>query len=192
MIKPLNAIYLLVCCALISDCSSSVAPLQYHLLHSVQYQASAPLSASVRPVVQLSISSLPDYLKGKQMTHQTGPNTLTVSSINVWAEQPEQSVLRILSEQLRAQGWIVDTHHQTPHEYDVQVDIDDLISTWQGEVVFKGRFVVHRNAHSATPVNFDYRLKLAQDGYSHAVEKMRHSVTLLSEKMHQQLITYKP
>lgn len=172
----------ILCAAMmmLSGCASQSTHLQYYLLHSPA--ASYPQhDAAVK--VTLDQLLLPEYLKQRSLAIQTGPATLHFSPKHVWAEPISNSFVQALSTALSAQGVnVIPASRRSLNDSvaTVSIQIEDMISTWQGEVVLKGRFWVDGASSDGLSQHFDYRISLQQDGFPHAVETMREAIIRLS------------
>lgn len=172
----------LLCAAVLSlaGCSSQSPGLQYYLLHSPAQSLEQHDDAIDATFDQLL---LPEYLKQRSLAIQTGPTTLHFSPRHVWAEPVANSFVQTLTTALTSEGInIIPSARRAMAEgpATISVQIDDMISTWQGDVILKGRFWVDTAEGVGVSQHFDYRMPLQQDGFSHAVESMRSLISRLS------------
>ncbi|WP_414830362.1 membrane integrity-associated transporter subunit PqiC [Alteromonas sp. H39] len=172
----------LLCAAMLSlmGCASQPSHLQYYLLHSPNGSLKQHDDATVITLDQLL---LPEYLKQRSLAIQTGSTTLHFSPKHVWAEPISNSFVQALSTALAAEGLnVLPASRRSLNEEaaTVSIQIDDLISTWQGEVVLKGRYWVDTPDSDGVSEHFDYRIRLEQDGFPHAVDMMREAIIRLS------------
>lgn len=173
---------ILLCAAIMSlmGCASQSTQLQYYLLHSPA-EPMAPHDAATE--VTLDQLLLPEYLKQRSLAIQTGPTTLHFSPKHVWAEPISNSFIQALSTALTAEGInVIPANRRTINEKTatVSIQIEDMISTWQGEVILKGRYWIDAADSEGQSQHFDYRIRLEQDGFPHAVEIMRKAIARLS------------
>lgn len=171
----------MLCAAMmaLSGCASQSTQLQYYLLHSPA--ASYPQHNEAVEVT-LDQLLLPEYLKQRSLAIQTGPATLHFSPKHVWAEPISNSFVQALSTALTVEGVNVLPASRLSLQENAatfSIQIDDMIATWQGEVVLKGRFWVDGPSSDRMSQHFDYRIRLQQDGFPHAVETMREAINRL-------------
>ncbi|MBU3022465.1 membrane integrity-associated transporter subunit PqiC [Aestuariibacter sp. A3R04] len=168
--------------ALVS-CSSSVAPLKYYVLHAPNTQNQVILSETAHRV-QLKQIILPDYLKQRALVVQTSSTTLHFSTGHVWAEPLNKSLRQALSAALWQEGRImVVPDNVYTNEYPLvglHIQVDDFLSTDGGKVLIKGQYWLD-NVKNPQVQYFDYRQTLQEDGFEHAVEKMRALVSDLAK-----------
>ncbi len=166
---------------LLSGCASQAPRLQYYVLHSPAEQP-----VKTQPAVSLTLDQLilPEYLKQRSLTMQTSSTTLHYSPTHVWAEPVQHGVVQSLTRALHERGVAVLPAGQ--HRGDVtpatlSIQIDDMIATWQGEVVLKGHFWLDETAAPGVRQRFDYRAPLDDDGFSHAISQLRVLIAQLAD-----------
>ena len=173
-----TALTLLLC-----SCASAPPRLQYYLLH--QPQSSGGMGAA-NPVLTVSLTSLqlPDYLKQRGLVMQTSATQLHVSSLHLWAEPLATDFTQALRNSLLADSAVliapvdVADSNTMPR---LSILIEDLITTYQGEVVLKGQYWITTVDNAAQGFLFDFRLPLEEDGFSHSVNQMQTLVEKLGE-----------
>ena len=174
-------IALIVC--VLAGCSSKPTLLNYYTLHDPQtHSKTAPLSKSVKQV-EMARVKLPDYLKQRNLAFLLSDTQLHFAPQHVWAEPLYDGVYQSLGKSLMRNHGI----YATPNmKYDadetslkVRIQIDDFISSYDGQVVLSGQYWVDHNGEESVYL-FYFTLPLEEDGYPHTVRKMRAALTLLA------------
>jgi len=103
-----------------------------------------------------------------------------VSKQHLWAENLELAVPKLLLKELQSQSsdfnfYIRNLDFVPQTDYRLRLHIDNLQATELGEVVSSGRYQLITNATPSETHTVDCYFKedLLDDGYEHAVEKMR-------------------
>lgn len=193
--KTPNSIFALVIVALLSalsGCTSTQSALSYYLLHSAvaseqsesSSQSSADLSEQYTPLLISSIT-LPDYLKHRGLVYQVSDTNLHISTTHLWAEPFEEGLLKTLREQLTNNNLIMLTNkdYQGQSVVELSIHVSDFISTFNGNVVLKGHFVVSSQLPEKGRYPFSIETQLEQDGFSASVIAMRRALAVLSTKI---------
>ena len=193
--KTPNSIFALVIVALLSalsGCTSTQSALSYYLLHSAvaseqsesSSQSSADLSEQYTPLLISSIT-LPDYLKHRGLVYQISDTNLHISTTHLWAEPFEEGLLKTLREQLTNNNLIMLTNkdYQGQSVVELSIHVSDFISTFNGNVVLKGHFVVSSQLPEKGRYPFSIETQLEQDGFSASVIAMRRALAVLSTKI---------
>ena len=156
-------------------CTSSVAPLKYYVLHAPDTNSEI-IANQAKHWVKLKKIILPDYLKQRSLVVQTSSATLHFSTSHVWAEPLNKSLRQALSAALWRENRILmvpdDVYSGTYPHTGLYIQIDDFLSTYDGEVLIKGQYWLD-NVENPQVQHFDFRQVLQEDGFEHAVEKMR-------------------
>ena len=193
--KTSNSIFALVIVALLSalsGCTSTQSTLSYYLLHSAvaseqsesSSQSSADLSEQYTPLLITGIT-LPDYLKHRGLVYQISDTNLHISTTHLWAEPFEEGLLKTLREQLTNNNLIMLTNkdYQGQSVVELSIHVSDFISTFNGNVVLKGHFVVSSQLPEKGRYPFSIETQLEQDGFSASVIAMRRALAVLSTKI---------
>lgn len=171
-------------------CTSSVAPLKYYVLHAPDTNTKI-VSDEARQRVKLKSIILPDYLKQRALVVQTSSATLHFSTSHVWAEPLNKSIRQALSAALWKENRILvvpdDVYTDSYPHTGLYIQIDDFLSTYDGEVLVKGQYWLD-NVESPQVHHFDYRQTLQEDGFEHAVEKMRVLISDLANGISSEMI----
>tara|TARA_R110002167_G_scaffold47967_1_gene141758 strand:- start:53872 stop:54336 length:465 start_codon:yes stop_codon:yes gene_type:complete len=120
------------------------------------------------------------YLRQSGIAMQTSGSQLQISKQHLWAENLELSVPKYLATAMQGQTtnyqvYVRNLDYVPSAQYSLRVHIDNLQATDQGEVVSSGRYQLIDNEDSkqSIAVDFYFERDLQEDGYSHAVAKIR-------------------
>ncbi|QJR79811.1 membrane integrity-associated transporter subunit PqiC [Alteromonas pelagimontana] len=164
-------------------CANEPVALNYYLLHSPDFKAQHA-AKSVRGRIHLQQLKLPDYLKQRSLAMQTGPTNVFFSPQHIWAEPLSSGLVQALTEILWRESQVLavplDVYPNDNDILNISIQIDDLIATYQGEVILKGQYWIYPHEKDPEVRIFDFRHPLEEDGFEHAVEKMRLLIGKLS------------
>jgi len=180
------------CMLLLSGCSSSSTSLNYYLLHSTAYSASVQKSDSP---VSLTIDKLviPEYLKQRGLVYQISETNIHISTKHLWAEPLDEGIFKVLRSELSQRN--IKLMKQTDYargtlpnaKARISLVINDFISTYNGDVVFSGEYVVTSGEVSLGHRPFVFNAPLQNDGFDASVKAMRSALTQLSEQIKQDM-----
>ncbi|WP_334028220.1 PqiC family protein [Alteromonas sp. P256] len=176
----------------LSGCTSTQSSLSYYLLHSaVSFeQPEGSLSSPTQSVKQgttLLITSitLPDYLKHRGLVYQVSDTNLHISTTHLWAEPFEEGLRKTLRDQLTNDNLVVLTNrdYQGESAVELSIHISDFVSTFNGNVVLKGHFIVSTQQPEKNRYPFFIETTLKEDGFSASVIAMRKALAVLSTEI---------
>lgn len=174
---------LLLASLLLVGCSSSPAATSYILGSS-----SAPGSPVVKPigVNRIGVDSVrvPSYAQSKEIAMLNSDNTLTTDDNHLWAEAPEETIQRMISQGLRQTTGLEVIASPYPRGMDadarVQVRFDHLVQT---ETIAKisGQFIITdgRGREVVKIEDFDYSRPLNGASYSGFVDTVNDAIAQL-------------
>tara|TARA_R110001592_G_scaffold84865_3_gene250826 strand:- start:1448 stop:1921 length:474 start_codon:yes stop_codon:yes gene_type:complete len=120
------------------------------------------------------------YLRQSGIVMQTSGSQLQISKQHLWAENLELSVPKYLATAMQSQStnyqvYVRNLDYVPSAHYSLRLHIDNLQATDQGEVVSSGRYQLIDNEDSKQSITVDFYFErdLQEDGYSHAVAKIR-------------------
>ncbi|AUC87853.1 hypothetical protein CW735_06315 [Alteromonas sp. MB-3u-76] len=172
----------------ISGCAGSNPSLSYYLLHSAvpsKAQNTTAYSDTNNTNLVFNKVTLPDYLKHRGLVYQVSDTNLHISATHLWAEPVEEGLRKSLSDHLALKN-ISLTSAKNPLEGNLStlnLYVSDFISTYKGNVVLKGDFVItdmHSNVHRES---FLIETELENDGFSASITAMRHALVELASKV---------
>lgn len=174
----------------LTACSSKALRVNYYLLYSAE-----PVSVNVTEKTQdivLNEIILADYLKQSSLAMKIANNKLYFSRQDVWAESLQTAISSALLNDLNVNSAIQFNSYRAPtpkkNGNQITLQIDHLYSTQQSSVEMSGRYWLHLNGNvGSVEFPFYLQLPLKQDGYSHAVSQQRDLITLLANKILQDL-----
>ena len=171
-------------------CSSNNTPkTQYYLLNSPTLAVGTSKNEITKNEPQSTISvallELPEYLAQPSLVLQLSDHQLHYSHFHIWAEPLKLGLAQALSHDLNSNdskvNFIVNTELRADLKADIIIKISAFQATHQAQVILTGSYII--NTEKASPQsdtinNFNLVVDLKENGYPHAVEKMR-QVTLL-------------
>jgi uncharacterized lipoprotein YmbA len=175
----LNRTVLAIALAL-GACASEPTSISYYMLTTPSSEPVTRQAALPKPSLVIEELELAAYLRQSGIALQTGSNKLQVSRQHLWAENLELAVPKLLLQELQRQSndfnfYIRNIDFVPQTDYRLRLHIDNLQATEQGEVLSSGRYQLISNATPAEShtTDFFFTEDLLDDGYEHAVEKMR-------------------
>jgi uncharacterized lipoprotein YmbA len=167
---------------------------KYYLLHTPKNNISHT-SIQAKPVVILQVVDVAEYLNKLSLVMQVDKHELYYSRQNVWAEKLQSSFYKALLEDLNATGQRVYVEHNSPDaEFavsSIKVELEHFHATDTSIVVSSGRYwlslsdteVTKNNKFPTSSQPFFFESELNQDGYAHAVEKLRTLINSLAKQI---------
>ena len=120
------------------------------------------------------------YLRQSGIAMQTSGSQLQISKQHLWAENLELSVPKYLATAMQSQStnyqvYVRNLDYVPSARFSLRVHIDNLQATDQGEVVSSGRYqlIENEDTNQSIAVDFYFERDLQEDGYSHAIAKIR-------------------
>ncbi|WP_100641923.1 PqiC family protein [Alteromonas facilis] len=166
-------------------CSSQPVTLHYYLLDSVQHPAERQAHNEL-PIIIIDTVSLPEHLRSRSLVMQNNDETLSLATKHLWAQPLEDDIGNLLAKNIRRSdrfqafyGNLLERASHEPH-FSIAIVIEHFMPLSSGEVVMSG-YWYSAQIDTSTPHLFDYRLIMEEDGYSHAVNKLRESVSMLAQ-----------
>jgi uncharacterized lipoprotein YmbA len=176
----------------LSGCTSTQSSLSYYLLHSA-VSSTQPEGAFKSPAdspeksIPLLITNitLPDYLKHRGLVYQVSDTNLHISTTHLWAEPFEEGLRKTLRAQLTYDNLVVLTKrdYQGESAVELSIHISDFVSTFNGNVVLKGHFIVSTQQPEKGRYPFFIETTLEEDGFSASVIAMRRALAVLSTEI---------
>jgi len=176
----------------LSGCTSTQSSLSYYLLHSAvsstqpegAFKSSADSPEKSIPLLITNIT-LPDYLKHRGLVYQVSDTNLHISTTHLWAEPFEEGLRKTLRAQLTYDNLEVLTKrdYQGESAVELSIHISDFVSTFNGNVVLKGHFIVSTQQPEKGRYPFFIETQLEEDGFSASVIAMRKALAALSSNI---------
>jgi uncharacterized lipoprotein YmbA len=179
---------------LLSSCTSKPLMVKYYLLHTPKNNI-LHTSIQAKPVVILQIVDVAEYLNKLSLVMQVDKHELYYSRQDVWAEKLQSSFYKALFEDLNATGLRHYVLHNSPNTVlassSIKVKLAHFHVTNTSSVVTSGRYWLSltepRAAENKKLVTsshpFFFESVLKQDGYAHAVEKLRMLINDLAKQI---------
>ncbi len=184
----------LLCSAimLLASCASNAPSLNYYLLDSGPSSSivgTPNFTNSQKPLVLVSDVDLSEFLRQSSLLVQLADHEMHYALNHVWAEPLVEAIPKALLKDLRRSGTELRFERGTAEwfgkeAYQIKVQIDHFHPNAQQQVVLSGRYWLTKTDSDET-IAYDFALtdSLTQDGYGHAVVKMRRLLTDLSNQM---------
>lgn len=181
--KALYVSTLAVLIHFLSACSSAPNALTYYLLHSTEV-TSLP-SYDFKQTIVLDNLTLPEYLKHRGLVYQTSDTNLHISTSHLWAEPVDEGITKLLTKALAKKRVSLNTTSHFPNQATIHMSlhINDFVSTYQGEVLLTGQFVIKQTSGEVKSHPFLFKSPLANDGFSSSIKAMRDTIEQLSLKI---------
>lgn len=167
-------------CLAIGACASEPLSISYYLLSAPSAEQARTQSMIEKKTLVIEDVEIAAYLRQSGIAMQTSGDQLQISKQHLWAENLELSVPKYLATAMQSQSanyqvYVRNLDYVPTAQYSLRVHIDNLQATDLGEVVSSGRYQLIDNEGSkqSIAVDFYFERDLQEDGYSHAVAKIR-------------------
>lgn len=179
---------------LLASCTSKPLIMKYYVLHTPENKISDN-SNKTKPMVLLQMVDVAEYLNQSGLVMQIDKYELYYSRQDVWAEKLQSSFYKALLEDLNATGQRVYVEHNSPNaEFavaSIKVELEHFHATDTSRVVSSGRYwlslsdpnVTENKKLTTSSQPFFFESELNQDGYAHAVEKLRTLINSLAKQI---------
>ena len=184
---------LLVACwiLVLAGCAtSSSSNINYYLLDSGTSAVTGGKQVTEpRPLVLLGAVELSELLRQSSLLVQLEDHQMHYALQHVWAEPLSEAIPRALLKDMRQRSNNFNFERGTTEwfgkeKYRLKIQIDQFYPNAQQQVVLSGRYWLTTSEGGETLArDFSLTGTLTQDGYGHAVVKMRRLVGLLSESL---------
>lgn len=172
-------------------CSSNNTPqTQYYLLNSPTSANLATAANENSKNVVITLLELPEYLKQPSLVLQLSSHQLHYSHFHMWAEPIQNSFVQALALDLnnitsRYQFIASATPNEINSTTNLVVKITAFHVTHQSQAILAGSYWLQTKdiKRQLKGSNFSFTVQLKDDGYPHAVEKMRKAVTQLANEI---------
>jgi uncharacterized lipoprotein YmbA len=180
---PAHALCSLLVIFVISACSSTDSDQPetvYYLFDANPSQLPVKSSATK---VKLSNVSLALYLKTSNLIMLDEASNVVPANFHLWADGLESAIKRALLNDLNSESEHIQ-FVQTCHDcVSIMVHVDHFYPNNQGKVLLAGHWLIE---DSNMTIPFYIEDELEEDGYAHAVLKMRAQVKRLSKRIFEQ------
>ncbi|WP_100655619.1 PqiC family protein [Alteromonas flava] len=190
-----KTIMLSLLCAflLLPGCSSAPITLNYYKLDTADGSEIKERHNNA-PVIAIHSVRLAEHLRGRNLVMQQTDLTLSIATKHLWAEPLEDDIGTLLAREIRSSGKFDAFYSPAPQlgfhgaQQQISLVIEHFIPLASGDVVLSGYWFDQHNKQ-LPPQRFHYRQELSQDGYPHAVAKMRQLLARLGSDITQTLAT---
>jgi len=176
---------------LLAACSSNnTSRTQYYLLNSPTSVNTSVTDTDNSQNISITLTELPDYLKQPSLVLQLSSHQLHYSHFHMWAEPLQSSFTQALAQDLNT---IASRYYfiAPPTASEINADINLVVSitafhvTYESQAILVGNYWLQGKdiKKQVKGNNFKLFVQLDNDGYPHAVEKMRSAVTQLANEI---------
>jgi uncharacterized lipoprotein YmbA len=189
----------------ITACSSNnPAKTQYYLLNSPTKSISSTAEALAsnhdnKATISVSLLALPDYLAQPSLVLQLSDHQLHYSNFHMWAEPLNIGLAQALTDDLNSINkefnFLVNSDLKATITSDIVIEITAFQATHQSQVILVGNYTLRstklmlKNEVKNKANTFRFAIELNDNGYPHAVEKMREIIRLLAQKISTDITT---
>lgn len=183
----------------ITACSSNNTPkTQYYLLNSptkaISVEPATEKSADEKKsTLSITLLELPNYLAQPNLVLQLSNHQLHYSNFHMWAEPLNLGLAQALTHDLNTinsrYNVSVTPEVSSATPADVVIKITAFQATHQSQVILVGNYTLKfsdlrlKNTAKSQENHFKFAIELNDDGYPHAVKKMREVVLHLAQKI---------
>lgn len=151
---------------LIVGCTSTVPDKRYYQLESDFSDTQVLQKRKINNTIFLEVH-VADYLDNRGIVYQTGDLQYTTANNNQWltplSNQIQQRLVQDLSVLLP--NSLVTTQPTSQPKLTITLFIDSFNGSYTGDAIIKGRWIITNNRNEVVTKNFDYSLRLNNDGY---------------------------
>ena len=165
------------------SCTATPPKVQYYVLEPASTTAAPEKIAE--PLVAIGPIDLADYLKQPSLAMRQHAHQVTLAQYHVWAENLGQALSRVLVNDLNQQ--VTSYRFETRADQNgslpalqLKLRVDQFYPTDQHQVVLAGQYWISDTHQFRVRRSFRLTDDLQQDGYPHAVGKMRQLVSQLA------------
>ncbi|GAC18053.1 PqiC family protein [Paraglaciecola arctica] len=181
-------------CILLISCTSEPLNVRYYLLHTPQKKVDTK-SDVAKPIVVVQSLKIADYLRQSNLVLQVDEYELHYSRQDVWAEELGSSFYNALLQDLNTNSQRNYVASSSPEAIGatttINIKLEHFHATDASTVVSSGRYWLSANdlktaknkVLATSSHSFYFESQLKQDGYSHAVEKLRTLVVNLANQI---------
>jgi uncharacterized lipoprotein YmbA len=179
---------------LLASCTSKPLMVKYYLLHTPDNKI-LNTRVQTKPIVILQMVDVAEYLNQSGLVMQIDKFELYYSRQDVWAEKLQSSFYKALLEDLNATGQrnyvVYDSPNAVFASSRIKIELAHFHATDTSSVVSSGRYWLSLNSPQSTEQNeltslshaFFFESELKQDGYAHAVKKLRTLINDLAKQI---------
>ncbi len=179
-------VLLVLLAVLVSGCASKGAAVEDRYYSLVLAGGASVQSAAdpTQPQLVIGPIQLPSYLQGRALSMQKGANRIESAHHHFWAEPLDEAIEKVLVGEIGARVEGISVEHDAGRwtaepTCRIRIEFDALHPTDRATTETRGRFWLISTTQS-NRVEFDISKRLTDDGYGHAVDKLRESLEALS------------
>ena len=194
----MKTILLLLLIIALFSCNSAPVNIHHYLLNTPMAVVAVQKNQTL-PIVVLKQVNIADYLRQSNLVMLLAQHELYYSRQDVWAESLQSSFYQALLQELNQSSSHNYVSVQSPladkASTSISIDLAHFHSTYLSTVVAAGNYWLatssqktnKNDALSITENSFYYELTLQHDGFAHAVNQLRETVTKLAHKINQDI-----
>jgi uncharacterized lipoprotein YmbA len=172
---------------LLSACSAieKEQPVNYYVLDA---KPSALTTKAITQNIAIDRVELPDYLNQPNIVLRDDSQKLHVAYYHSWADDLGSSIRRVIISELNVLSNDSRFSARCTDCESIKLSLNHFYPTTEGEVVLAGDYQIKPLNKPMTTQSFLITLDLENDGYEHAVDKMRLALFQLAAKINNTLI----
>jgi len=159
-------------------------PVNYYVLDA---KPSALETKNITRNIAIERISLPDYLNQPNIVLRDDSQKLHVAYYHSWADDLGSSIRRVVISQLNVLNDSSRFSARCEGCTSIKLNLDHFYPTTQGEVILAGSFQIKPINNPVKTESFLINLELEDDGYEHAVDKMRLALSELTAQINQSI-----
>jgi len=177
---------LLLTSLLLLGCSAIEAekPVNYYVLDA---KPSAVNKKLIRSTYAVNPIELPDYLNQPNIVLRDESQRLHIAYYHSWADDLASTIRRVVITELNSAKNNARFNARCDNCDSIAVTLAHFYPTTQGEVVLSGSYQVIKAEQLPLSQDFFIQVDLDEDGYEHAVEKMREALVALTTLINQNI-----
>ena len=188
--STISLVYIVaICLSIISltGCSNAPTKTSYYVLDSASVLETKTQPGLSYPLVIIKPVTLADFLKQTGLIMQINQHQLQLSHSHLWAESLDEGIKKSVIHDLKTANlnYTFSADYQWLAEqarYEVQINIDQFNATDHSSAIMSGSYWIIDRQEKKVLANkdFTYQDELQEDGYEHAISKLRELIRQLS------------
>jgi len=177
---------LLITSLVLLGCSTleTEKPVSYYVLDA---KPSALIKKRIRSLYKVNPIALPDYLNQPNIVLRDQSQRLHIAYYHSWADDLASTIRRVIISELNNAKNTARFKARCTYCDSITVTLDHFYPTTQGEVILSGFYQIEKRDKTSYSQDFFIKVDLDENGYEHAVKKMRAALIALTLKINKQL-----
>lgn len=190
--KLVYSLFLIVCIAFLTSCTTTTEPAHYYSLSLLKNNQATTISTRQNqqlPKIAIGPIHLSSFLRQEGLVMQLGEHQLYTANYHLWAEPLEEAINKRLVNQLNQLNkdyhFVLANHHWNNNIlFNLRLEFENFHATDSAKIISSGQYWLYdQNKQIKLNEKFNISDVLIEDGYLHSVEKLKQSLTKLSQKI---------